>query len=209
VNGHDARKSFFNERAAGWTERCFGGSENSSTGRFESRFRRLFDLLPLAPNRCVLDAGCGAGVLAPRILEKIEPGGFLVELDYAENMLFENRRAHADKTIGLVAGDVHHLPLKRESVHTAVCFCCFPHFPDPAAALGSLYAVLRPGGSLSIAHFDRPGDLNRMHRKAHPAVASDRLPGSAEMERLFAENGFSVRRFIEENGFYYIEGQRA
>jgi cyclopropane fatty-acyl-phospholipid synthase-like methyltransferase len=71
-----ARKKFFNDQAERWLGMWY---KDPATGRYdkhEKDFERLFSLLPLKPGDQVLDAGCGTGVLAPFILDRITSKGF-------------------------------------------------------------------------------------------------------------------------------------
>ncbi len=83
-----ARKQFFNEHAEKWIDMWYRDPKRpGDTTSMTKDFERLFSLLPFTPGDCVLDAGCGTGVLVPYILERITATGTLYELDFAEKMI--------------------------------------------------------------------------------------------------------------------------
>lgn len=204
---YDARKRFFNESAENWIDTYYSDPENTKQNKYEKDFKRLFSLLPLKPGHCVLDVGCGTGVLVPYILEVIGKNGFLYELDFAERMIEINRRIHMEENIRFIVSDVEHAPLPGKSCDIAVCFSCFPHFHDKQKAINTLGRTLKRRGILIIAHLDSSKAINEYHYRSHKAVKHDRLPSEDAMRIMLKEGGFDTLRFIDEERFYYIQAQ--
>lgn len=197
-----ARKQFFNDHAEGWCDMWY---RDTGTGRDKhgKDFERLFSLLPLKPGDCILDVGCGTGVLVPFILERIRKTGLLCELDYAEKMLDANRKRHGAEGIRYLLADAEGAPMDEGSCDAVVCFSCFPHFHDKEKALAALSRVLKPGGCLAVSHFDSSEGINRHHGSCH-AVMRDRLPEEGTMRSLLKGAGLGIEVFIDEPGFYFI-----
>ena len=204
---YDARKQFFNDSAGKWIDMWYRDPETGEQKKHEKDFNRLFALMPLAPGHCVLDAGCGTGVLVPYILDAIGDQGTLYELDFAENMIDLNRSLHPMKNIRFLLSDVEHAPIVEASCDIAVCFSCFPHFQDKGQAIVALARILKASGILIIAHFDSSDGINHHHKSCH-AVMHDHLPDEAAMRTMIADAGFDIESFIDEKGFYYIQARK-
>lgn len=201
------RKKFFNESAKKWIDTWYRDSKTGEQKKHQKDFERLFALLPLEQGCCVLDAGCGTGVLVPYILDRIKENGLLYELDFAENMIENNRLFHPEKNIRFILSDVENAPLSDRTCDIAVCFSCFPHFMDKLKALQTIERILKPQGVLVIAHFDSSDGIN-MHHMSCQAVMHDHLPDKAAMREMLTESGFAIERFIDEKGFYYIQAHK-
>ncbi|HTS71468.1 MAG TPA: class I SAM-dependent methyltransferase [Terriglobia bacterium] len=197
------RKQFFNDHAERWLDKCCKDTETGRCDKHENNFELLFALLPLKRGDCVLDAGCGSGVLVPFILERITDSGILYELDFAENMIVVNRSLHERYNIRFIVSDVENAPLDDASCDAVICFSCFPHFHDKGKALSAISRVLKADGVFAVAHFDSSEGLNRHHGSCQ-AVMHDRMPDEAGMRALFKKADFNIEVFNDEPGFYLI-----
>jgi demethylmenaquinone methyltransferase/2-methoxy-6-polyprenyl-1,4-benzoquinol methylase len=201
---YEARKQFFNDSAEKWIDMWYRDPETGEEKKHHKDFQRLFAMMPLAPGHCVLDAGCGTGVLVPYILNAIGNQGTLYALDFAENMIDVNSMRHPMENVRFLVSDVEHAPLEDASCDVVICFSCFPHFQDKALAIRTLGRILKPRGILIIAHFDSSEGINHRHKSCH-AVMHDHLPGEAAMRTMIVRGGFDIEAFIDEKGFYYIQ----
>jgi len=102
----------------------------------------LLDRLPLAEARVVLDLGTGTGALLPSI-RAAAPRALVVGTDLAEGML---RLARAGAPGPLALMDDQQLALLDRCADGALLSFVLHRLPDPAAALGEVARVLRPGG---------------------------------------------------------------
>lgn len=204
---YSARKQFFNESAEKWIDMWYRDPETGEQKKHEKDFERLLALMPLESGHCVLDAGCGTGVLVPYILDAIGEQGTLYELDFAENMIDVNSLLHPMENLRFLVSDVEHAPLKDASCDVAVCFSCFPHFQDKAEALRTLARILKPNGILVVSHFDSSEDINSRHKSCH-AVMDDHLPDETVMRAMIQDAGFQIDTFLDEKGFYYIQAKK-
>ncbi len=207
VEIYKARMKFFNDSAEQWIDRWYRDPETGEQKKHEKDFDRLFGLMPIRPGHCVLDAGCGTGVMVPRLLHAIGPSGLLYELDFAEKMIEINRRLHPAQNIRFLLADVAEAPLAGASCETVVCFSCFPHFEDKDQSVATLGRILKPGGRLVISHFESSEGINSRH-KACPAVMHDHLPDETAMRDLIARNRLEIERFLDEPGFYYLQAKK-
>ncbi len=202
-----ARKQFFNDHADHWIELWYKDQPTGRCDKHQKDFERLFSLLPLNRGDRVLDAGCGAGVLVPYIMDRITSSGMLYELDYAEKMLEFNRVRNARDNIRFIVSEVEDIPLDDNACDAAICFSCFPHFRDKERAVGELSRILRPDGVLAISHFDSSDGINRHHRSCH-AVMHDRLPDESAMRSLLEGAGLAVHESVDEPGFYCMIAEK-
>ncbi len=210
ITGDDAyraRRDFFNRHAAQWCDTWY---KDIKTGRYDKHardFERLFSILPLKAGDCVLDVGCGTGVLVPYILEVITEKGKLYELDCADRMLEVNKGLNRADNVRFILADAEDAPLDDGTCDAIICFSCFPHFYDMKKAMATLSRILKPGAVLTVSHFASSDELNRHHRSCH-AVMHDHLPDKTAMYSLFQTAGLPIGLFIDEPGFYCITARK-
>jgi len=197
------RREFFNEHAEEWLDMWYKDRVTGIYDKHGKDFERLFSLLPLKAGDHVLDVGCGSGILVPFILERITSTGVLYELDFAEKMLDVNRGLHGSENIRFILADAEDPPLDDNSCDVVVCFSCFPHFQDKEKTLDALSRILKPRGILIVSHFDSSEGINKHHGSCD-AVMHDHLPDEKSMRGLLQGAGFSITRFMDEPGFYFI-----
>jgi len=202
-----ARQAFFDERAEQWMDMWYRDDATGTYTRHAKGIGRLFDSLALRFGEAVLDVGCGSGVLAPYILERVGPYGRLHEVDYAKRMIEVNRRLHPDPRITFSVCSAEALVLPAGSLDMVICFSCFPHFDRKQAVLDNLAGMLRGGGRFVIAHFGSSEHINDHHRK-HQCVMHEHLPPEAAMRLLISHAGLSTTRFVDETDFYYLEANK-
>jgi demethylmenaquinone methyltransferase/2-methoxy-6-polyprenyl-1,4-benzoquinol methylase len=201
------RKQFFNDQAENWLELWYKNPETGRYDKHEKDFERLFSLLLLKPGDRVLDTGCGTGVLAPFILERITSTGILYELDFAEKMIEVNRNLHNQENIRFIIADAENTPLEDASCNVIICFSCFPHFHDKEKAMMRLSRILKPCGVFAVSHFESSDGIKKHHGSCHP-VMHDHLPDEVAMRSLFQKVGLKIETFIDEPGFYYILAEK-
>lgn len=132
-------RSFFNERAAIWDQKTTHDIENIKT---------MLRLSDLRSGCCVLDVGCGTGVLEPYLLE-CHPA-IVLAVDFAENMIAVAREKLSDPCIEFVCADFYDIT----GLTFDNCFFLntFPHFTDPERAIMHLSRLLKAGGRVTISH---------------------------------------------------------
>lgn len=73
-----------------------------------------------------------------------------IELSPAMLAIARQRAADLAREVDLREGDAEHLPFDDASFDTVVCALALCTIPSPAAALGEMRRVLRPGGTLLL-----------------------------------------------------------
>ena len=191
----DARRAFFDAHAHGWEERGYPAD-------VRVRLEALVECFGIESGEKILDVGCGEGVLVPYLLDRLGPTGFVVELDNSLEMLKGAAKKSA-RQIQCVWSAVETLPLVDEDFDRVICFASFPHFANPLKALKQIHRVLKPAGSLVIAHLLSREEIARHHAKS-TVVLGDELPEEAAMRILMTQTGFCVKRLEDRPGRYLL-----
>lgn len=204
---YQERREFFNERADRWLDMCYLDPATGRHSLHDRQFARLFGLVKPPASGVIVDIGCGSGVVVPYILPYLSAAARLIEVDYAEKMIAENRRLHTDPRLSFQVCDVLEIDVPAGSVDLALCFSCFPHFENQAAVVQRLAEQLKTGGRLVISHFNSAHELNSHHRKFGP-VMHDVLPDEAAMRQMISAAGLVLERFVDESGFYLLSASK-
>lgn len=118
---------------------------------------RTVDRLSLAAGERVLDVPCGSGASVVAAAERVSPGGEVVGIDYAEQMVAITREktgAAGLANVQLSVDDMTTLDHARLAPFDAVvCSLGIFFADDMPALLRSLFGLLRPGGRIGVAVF--------------------------------------------------------
>ena len=150
----------------------------------------LIDALRLQPGHRVLDLAGGTGDAGFMAAELIAPGGHLICSDQSEVMVAAAQARAA--VIGLENVefkliDAEWIDLPLAAVDAVVCRWGYMLMADPAAALRETRRVLRPGGRVALAVWDRLED-NPWSQIPHAALVAHGLlaPPAADEPGPFA-----------------------
>ncbi len=163
----------------------------------------VLERLELRGDETVLDAGCGSGRVAERLLARL-PRGHLIAVDGSEAMIEKARERLGESTDYLVA-DLAELELE-EPVDLIFSTATFHWLLDHDRLFGRLRAALSPGGRL-VAQCGGEGNVSR-HAQAIITAASDpefgqhfgdadsiwNFAGPAETEARLRAAGFADAR---------------
>jgi len=164
--------------------------------------KRVLDVLALRVGERVVDLGCGPGLLALQMAERVGSGGEVQCIDASESMVAMAKRRCTDvKWIEPRAGDVAALPYSDHSFDAGVCTQVYEYVPDIDRALAELYRVLKPRGRAviidtdwesSVWHSSDPGRMRRMIEAWDRHCPHPHLPRTL-MRRLRAAGFESVQ----------------
>ena len=200
---YEQRKDFFNQRAKSWLDNHYKNPETDRHDLYADRLRTIVSFLGLGPDSRVLDTGCGSGVLVPYLLEQLSSESRLIEMDYSDQMIRENRTRHTDERIRFICCDAAQMEFEAQSLDSIICFAAFPHFSDPEQVLKRMSKSLKPKGRLVIAHLMSSSQL-AAHHHSHTPVSQDRLPEQETMFQWIIDSGLEIETFKDEPGFYLL-----
>jgi len=193
------KKAFFNELAVRWDQRFY-------SPELRERLPKLVSLFHLKNGSKILDVGAGTGGIIPYLLEATGPDGTVWAIDFAEEMVKVGRKKFlGEDRVSFAIASVESLPFVKEFFDHVVCFGAFPHFEDQPMALEAMGRVLKPRGTLIIAHALSSAEIRHHHQNCAP-VSHDFLPDEPEMRSLLEKAGFKLKRLIDQPKCYLCEG---
>lgn len=108
----------------------------------------------------VLDIAGGTGDLAKAFAKKVGPKGQVILSDINEKMLQQGRNRLLDEgivgNVDYVQANAEELPFKDDYFDCISIAFGLRNVTDKAAALKSMYRVLKPGGKLLVLEFSKP-----------------------------------------------------
>jgi len=169
----------------------------------------LVDAVQPHPGMRVLELAAGTGEVGFTMLPRISPGGTLICSDQSEAMVaIARERAAAAGVEGIEFRvlDGEWIDLGLASVDAALCRWGYMLMADPAAALRETRRVLRPGGRIAFAVWDRR-DLNPWSTVPTEVLVSFGLaepPNPADPGPYSMSDPELVREMLGEAGFTEI-----
>ena len=168
-----------------------------------------FDLNPkivekVDPCGVAVDLGCGTGELLIELAGRAER---VIGVDSSPNMLEQARRKTAPyrDRVDLRLGELEHLPIRVGEADLAVASMVLHHLVVPAAGIREIQRILKPGGRLIIADFEKHEIETVREKCGDPWLGFNR----EEIEKwlsesgltLLAEDRFEVRHGLRVNRF--------
>jgi demethylmenaquinone methyltransferase / 2-methoxy-6-polyprenyl-1,4-benzoquinol methylase len=163
----------------------------------DPRWRRfLVSRIEAGPRATVLDVATGTGAVARELLAQKQCT--VVGLDQSPEMLAEARR-RLPASVTLIQGGAEKLPFPDGAFDALTFTYLLRYVEEPAAVLGELARVVRPGGTIAGLEFAVPHGLWRPFwelyvRVGLPAAGRVISPGWAEVGSFL---GPSIREFYE------------
>ena len=117
--------------------------------RHDDIIATILDNAGVKPGADVLDVACGTGVLFPDYLARNV--GSLTAVYISPEMVRIARSKYPEDKVAVCCGDVEELDFDKQ-FDCIVIYNAFPHFPEPGRVLERLSHLLKPGGTLTVAH---------------------------------------------------------
>lgn len=155
----------------------------------------------LRPGEVVVDLGCGGGIDVFLAAKHVGPGGRVIGVDFAPEMIEgaadAMREAGLLGQVELLVGDMEQLDLPDDSADVVISNCVINLCPDKEAVYREAHRILRPGGRVAISDVILIASIPPPIRERFRATWAGCLGGAIEADDYF--------RIIEEAGFTEIE----
>ncbi|MBI5571657.1 MAG: methyltransferase domain-containing protein [Desulfomonile tiedjei] len=163
------------------------------TAEERRKIARMIDAAGVRPGMRVLQPGCGTGRLTVILADLLGPAGLVVAPDISPEMVAACLRRIAGRSnVRLMNTAIEDLDDDRDDFDLVICHNVYPHFDNKREVTKKLASLLRSSGKLVVSHFMNSAWINDLHRKTHPSVLNDLIPGSEEMERILSAAGFRI-----------------
>ena len=186
---------FFDARAADWDAEMI---------RHDHVIEKILDGAGIAAGMDVLDVACGTGVLIPDYLSRGVAS--VTGVDISSEMVRIAREKFTQGNVQLLCGDVEELSFEH-SFDCVVVYNAFPHFPDPEKLIEKLSTLLKPKGTLTVAHGMSKAEIDRRHKGA-PEQVSVGLMEHDTLAELFARY-LTVTVKISDDTMYQVTGRKS
>jgi demethylmenaquinone methyltransferase/2-methoxy-6-polyprenyl-1,4-benzoquinol methylase len=114
----------------------------------------------LRKGQAALDVAAGSGDLSALLARRVGATGSVVVTDINARMLEHGRDRLLDRgvvgNVAFVEADAEALPFASSTFHCVTIGFGLRNVTDKAAALASMYRVLKPGGRLVVLEFSKP-----------------------------------------------------
>ena len=184
--------AFFDRLAPGW---------DADMIRDDGIITTILDHAGICAGMDVLDVACGTGVLFPDYLQRNV--GSLTAVDISPEMVKIARSKFPQVTV--LCGDVQTVDFGRQ-FDAIMIYNAFPHFPEPEALIATLSNLLKPGGTLTVAHGMSRAAIDRHHEGSASKVSIGLMHEDA-LESLFTKH-LTVTVKISNERMYQVAGKK-
>lgn len=132
---------------------------------------KVLSVLALKIGECVLDIGCGPGLLAQMLAQQVGNRGVIEAVDVSAPMIaLARRRCSALSQVRVQRSGAESLPFEDARFDAACVIQVYEYVPDVDRAIGELARVLKPGARAAVMDTDwesavwSSGNETRMRR---------------------------------------------
>ncbi len=172
--------------------------------RSDEVIRTILDHAGVTAGKRVLDVACGTGVLIPDYLSRGVAS--VTGIDISPKMAEIAREKFPKDPVRILCGDVEETDFQ-ERFDCIVVYNAFPHFPDPERLIRRLSDLLKPGGTLTVAHGMSREKINA-HHSGTASKVSIGLMGAQELAELFGRY-LEVTAVVSDERMYQVVGVKA
>ena len=184
--------AFFDRLAPGWDDDMI---------RHDDIIEQILDNAGITAGKDVLDVACGTGVLFPDYLARKVAS--LTAIDISPEMAKIAQSKFPEVTV--LCGDVETASFDRK-FDCIVVYNAFPHFPDPEKLIAVLCGLLKPGGTLTVAHGMSRAAIDN-HHKGTASTVSVGLMHEDALGEIFSRH-LTVTTKISDDRMYQVTGTK-
>lgn len=185
---------FFDRLAPGWDAEMI---------RNDRVIGIILDKAGVGAGKDILDVATGTGVLIPDYLARGVAS--VTGIDISPKMAEIARSKFPQEEVTILCGDVEETDFGR-LFDCVMVYNAFPHFPRPERLIARLAALLRPGGTLTVAHGMSREKIDAHHRGSASRV-SNGLMHAEELSAIFARH-VTVTAVISDEQMYLVSGKK-
>ncbi len=186
--------AFFDRAAESW---------DAEMVRSDAVITDILDAARIGAGCDVLDVACGTGVLIPDYLAREVRSVTAIDLSPEMARITRGKFAH-EARVSVLCGDAETLG-GEPRFDRIMIYNAFPHFPDPQALLRRLIPLLRPDGTLTVAHGMSRARIDRHHEGGASRVSRG-LMSEKVLAALFELHGLRVIVRVSDERHYQVTG---
>lgn len=171
--------------------------------RNDGIIRTILDNAGVSEGKDILDVACGTGVLIPDYLARGVAS--VTGIDISPEMAKIAAGKYPQENVTILCGDVEKTDFGR-LFDCVVVYNAFPHFPDPKRLIARLASLLKPGGTLTVAHGMSRAKIDAHHHGSASHV-SNGLMSAEDLAGIFAGH-LTVTAVISDERMYQVTGTR-
>ena len=172
--------------------------------RLLTAFQHPTEWLDIPAGGVALDVGSGPGTVTASLADAAAPDGLALGVDISEPMLERAVRNEAGPEVGFLRADAQRLPFRDNVFDAIVSMAVLQLVPNPAAALGEMARVLRPGGRLAVM-VPTAGRAARLWQML-PNIGAHAF-GEDEIGDILEDKGFSSVRVKNAGTLQWVRGK--
>ena len=186
--------AFFDRLAPGWDAELI---------RSDEIIRAILDNAGVSEGKDVLDVATGTGVLIPDYLARGVAS--VTAIDISREMVRLAKEKFPQEQVTILCGDAEETDFGR-LFDCIVVYNAFPHFPDPERLIARLASLLKPGGTLTVAHGMSREKIDAHHHGAASRVSNGLMSAEA-LSAIFA-GYLEVTAAVSDERMYQVVGRR-
>ena len=186
--------AFFDRLAPGW---------DADMVRSDEIINTILDNAGVTEGKEILDVACGTGVLIPDYRKR--KAASVTGIDISPKMAELAREKFPQPEVRILCGDVETTDFRKQ-FDCIVVYNAFPHFPDPERLIRTLAGLLKPGGTLTVAHGMSREKIDAHHHGAASHVSNGLMPAD-DLAQLF-EKYLTVTTVLSDNRMYQVVGEK-
>ncbi len=185
---------FFDRLAPGW---------DADMVRNDAIIGTILDNAGVTEGKDVLDVACGTGVLIPDYLKR--NAASVTGIDISPKMAEIAKAKFPQPEVTILCGDVETTDFGKQ-FDCIVVYNAFPHFPDPERLITRLSELLKPDGTLTVAHGMSREKIDAHHHGAASHV-SNGLMSAEDLAAIF-EKHLTVTTVLSDDRMYQVVGAK-